>query len=79
VRRAGILALALVASLGAAAPATAARVILTRLPAATTGAGPAGSAVGDVTGDGNADVVVANVIGGTVSVLHGNGDGTLQP
>jgi len=45
-----------------------------------TGSGPTGIAVGDFNRDGNLDVVVTNQ-GGTansVSVLLGNGDGTLQ-
>jgi len=35
-------------------------------------------AVGDFTGDGTADVVAANYSADTVTVLRGNGDGTLQ-
>jgi hypothetical protein len=41
---------------------------------------PNGVAVGDLNGDGKIDVVVANSDSpGTVAVLLGNGDGTLQP
>ena len=36
-------------------------------------------ALTDVNGDGKKDIVVANGIGGTVSVLLGNGDGTFAP
>jgi hypothetical protein len=39
-------------------------------------------ALGDVNGDGKLDVVVANILSsgpGNISILYGNGDGTLQP
>jgi hypothetical protein len=36
-------------------------------------------ALGDFNGDGNLDVVVANQLNNSVSVLMGNGDGTFQP
>jgi len=42
------------------------------------GANPQSVAVADVNGDGQADVVAANAGSGNVSVLLGNGDGTLQ-
>jgi hypothetical protein len=42
------------------------------------GAAPTGLAVADVTGDGKADLLVANEFG-DVLVLPGNGDGTFQP
>jgi hypothetical protein len=42
------------------------------------GASPQSVAVGDVNGDGNPDLVVANQSDSTVSVLLGNGDGTFQ-
>jgi hypothetical protein len=52
---------------------------------ATGGFGSSSVAIGDFNGDGNADVVVANQCstsdcksGGSVSVLLGNGNGTLQ-
>jgi uncharacterized protein (DUF2141 family) len=41
------------------------------------GGSPSSVALADVNGDGNLDVVVANLT--TVAVLLGNGDGTLQP
>src|SRR5262249_38990687 len=41
-----------------------------------TGAGPRSVAVGDLDGDGKPDLATANVNGGDVSVLLGNGDGT---
>ena len=39
---------------------------------------PEGVTIADVNGDGNGDVVLSNVDGGDVTVLLGNGDGTLQ-
>jgi hypothetical protein len=44
----------------------------------SAGAGPSGAAVGDVNGDGVPDVVVADALTNTVSVLLGNGDGTFR-
>jgi hypothetical protein len=44
----------------------------------TAGANPYSVAVGDFNGDGNPDIAVANQNGNNVSVLLGNGDGTLQ-
>ena len=41
-----------------------------------TGSGPTFVALGDVNGDGNADIVVANSGSSNVGVLLGNGDGT---
>jgi hypothetical protein len=40
--------------------------------------GPTAVAVGDFNGDGNLDLVTANVNNNTVSVLFGRGDGTFQ-
>jgi len=44
-----------------------------------TGANPVGAAVGDVDGDGWPDVVTANTGGGDVTVLLGDGSGSLRP
>jgi hypothetical protein len=44
-----------------------------------TGPGPLAVAVGDVNGDGSADLVVANESGETLSVLLGTGNGSFQP
>src|SRR5205807_1525829 len=44
----------------------------------STGQGSLSVAVGDVNGDGQPDVAVANFRSSTVSVLLGNGDGTFQ-
>jgi hypothetical protein len=50
------------------------------VPYSTGASGPNGVALGDLNGDGRLDVVVANAdLSGTVAVLLGNGDGTLQP
>jgi hypothetical protein len=43
------------------------------------GTNPASVAVGDVNGDGQPDVVVANLGSDTISVLMGKGDGSFQP
>jgi FG-GAP-like repeat/FG-GAP repeat len=46
-----------------------------------TGSSPVSVTAADLNGDGNLDLIVANrgnIIGGTVSVLLGNGDGTFQ-
>ena len=43
-----------------------------------TGNGPRSVAVGDLNGDGKADLAVANVGSNTLSVLLGNGDGSFQ-
>ena len=45
----------------------------------STGQGSLSVAVGDVNGDGQPDLAVANYYSNDVSVLLGNGDGTFQP
>ncbi|HSC09511.1 MAG TPA: FG-GAP-like repeat-containing protein [Rhodanobacteraceae bacterium] len=62
-----------------AAGAAFAKVAFDAGPASATGAGPLAIAVGDVDGDGKADLVVANADSNTVSVLLGNGDGSFKP
>src|SRR5262245_11812623 len=56
------------------------RNLLSFLPAVPydTGRGPLSVAVGDFNGDGQLDLVTANLFGDSVSVLLGNGDGTFQ-
>jgi hypothetical protein len=43
------------------------------------GAGPSSLSVGDLNGDGQLDLVTANIESNSVSVLLGNGDGTFAP
>src|SRR5215472_10905347 len=43
-----------------------------------TGSGPAGVVTADFNGDGHADLAICNEFGNTVTVLLGNGDGTMQ-
>lgn len=43
------------------------------------GQSPCCDVVGDFNGDGVADLAVANVLSGSVSILLGNGDGTFKP
>jgi hypothetical protein len=45
----------------------------------TVGNQPSAIAVGDVNGDGHPDLLTANAIDHTISVLLGNGDGTFRP
>jgi autotransporter-associated beta strand protein len=44
----------------------------------TTGSGPANVVAADVNGDGRPDLVTANYVNASVSVLLGNGDGSFQ-
>jgi hypothetical protein len=42
------------------------------------GTAPSGASLADFNGDGVADLVISNAVGGNVSVLLGNGNGTFQ-
>jgi hypothetical protein len=48
-------------------------------PTFAVGTAPHGEAVGDFNGDGKVDLAVVNEGSNTVSILLGNGDGTLRP
>ena len=48
------------------------------LSTATVVGEPESAALGDVNGDGNLDIVTANLAGSTVAILIGNGDGTFK-
>jgi hypothetical protein len=62
------------------APLASAQKFAQPVPYTTGALAPNGVAVGDLNGDGHLDVVVANEDDpGTIAVLLGNGDGTLQP
>ncbi len=77
-RRLACAAAALVAVAVAPAGAAATALALVRLPAVQTGPTPIVPFIGDTDADGELDVVTPNFGGGTVSVLHGVGDGTLR-
>ena len=48
-------------------------------PVAIPLSSPVGVALGDLDGDGKLDAVASNIEDGTVSLLHGNGDGSFGP
>ena len=48
-------------------------------PTYAVGHGPASLTIADVNGDGIPDIIVANFVDNTVSILLGNGDGTFKP
>ena len=54
------------------------RAAFSTVPILATGAVPSSAILGDLNGDGKPDLVVANYISNTVSVLLGNGNGTFQ-
>ena len=80
-KNAGIVALGAVSALMAFMTIAAAASTVQFKPAQSyaVGTNPTSVAVGDFNGDGKLDVAVANSGSSNVSILLGNGDGTLQP
>ncbi|WP_139558488.1 FG-GAP repeat domain-containing protein [Methylotetracoccus oryzae] len=66
-------------SLTAIADGAAAADVFGTMSTAGTGTRPHSVRAGDVNGDGNMDIVVANCRGNNVSVLLGNGNGSVRP
>jgi hypothetical protein len=78
--RSATLSLAVLLAFGSLATFAGAQTFAPPVAYPTGAAAPNGVALGDLNGDGHLDVVVANSsVVGTVGVLLGNGDGTLQP
>ena len=59
-------------------PSSKAQLFQSPVNYATGGHAPTSAAIADLNGDGRLDVVAVNENSGTLSVLRGNGDGTLQ-
>src|SRR5437016_13820488 len=59
-------------------PRSAAQLFRSPVNYDTRGFSPTSVALGDLNGDGRLDVVAVNENSGTLSVLRGNADGTLQ-
>jgi hypothetical protein len=68
----------LLASIALPAALTA-QVSLLSTPFSPVGMGPRSVAVGDLNGDGKADLIAVNSTDNTISVLLSNGDGTFRP
>jgi len=66
-------------SIAGAAPTAAPSLAFAKAKRYGTGASPTSVAVGDVTGDGKLDIVSANRVAHTISVLANRGNGTFLP